>query len=191
MDLLAFEKGTTMIDVLQNFWFLCFGMVTITSVVGALAHAWQKVTRGAQQAALKHEMLQRGMSAEDIERVMRAGSSSEENAASRTRSDAALIEELLESLGECQASAAVIEQVLARIQAADPVTRQSACRAVQALIRGSGCEGDDERIIAVVRGICQPVNSPGAERPSALGDPGMHPGAFSKVRTGSDGSYTS
>ena len=41
-------------------------------VVGIVAGAWQKNRKIELEIALKQEMLQRGMSAEDIERVIKA-----------------------------------------------------------------------------------------------------------------------
>jgi len=61
-----------MIELFTNFWFLLFAMIVITSVTGTIAHVWQKVRRAEQEAALKQDMLQRGLSVEDIERVLRA-----------------------------------------------------------------------------------------------------------------------
>jgi hypothetical protein len=57
-------------------------LIILVSVVGGLlcgiiaivAGAWQKIRRAEIVAALKHDMLNRGMSAEDIRTVLEAGS---------------------------------------------------------------------------------------------------------------------
>jgi hypothetical protein len=61
-----------MIDVLNNPVFLVFAFLTITGVVASLAHAWQKVKESEVEAQLKNEMIQRGMSADDIKKVIEA-----------------------------------------------------------------------------------------------------------------------
>lgn len=50
-----------------------FGGWVITSTVGTLAANWRKVRESEHLAALKQSMVERGMSAEDIERVVNAG----------------------------------------------------------------------------------------------------------------------
>ena len=41
-------------------------------VFGTVTHAWQRVRRAEIEAALKHEMIQRGMSADEIRQVLEA-----------------------------------------------------------------------------------------------------------------------
>jgi hypothetical protein len=50
--------------------FLTFTFLTVTSVIGSVGHYWSKARRDDQEAALKQEMLQRGMSADDIVKVI-------------------------------------------------------------------------------------------------------------------------
>jgi hypothetical protein len=50
--------------------FLVFSWLTLTTVVGSVGHYWSKARRDDQEAALKQEMLQRGMSADDIVKVI-------------------------------------------------------------------------------------------------------------------------
>jgi hypothetical protein len=46
----------------------------LCGIIGIIAGAWQKVRRTEIAAALKQDMLNRGMSAEDIRTVLEAGS---------------------------------------------------------------------------------------------------------------------
>jgi hypothetical protein len=46
----------------------------LCAIVGILSGSWQKVRKAEIAAALKQDMLNRGMSAEDIRTVMEAGS---------------------------------------------------------------------------------------------------------------------
>jgi len=52
---------------------LIFGGWIITGVVGSIAGNWRKVREAEQNAALKQTMVEKGMSAADIERVLNAG----------------------------------------------------------------------------------------------------------------------
>jgi hypothetical protein len=52
---------------------LIFGGWIITSVIGSITGNWRKVREAEQNAALKQSMVEKGMSAADIERVMNAG----------------------------------------------------------------------------------------------------------------------
>lgn len=144
-----------MIVLFTNFWFLLFAMIVITSVAGTIAHAWQKVRRAEQEAALKQDMLQRGLSIEEIERVLRAPAKQSETRADKS-GDKYVLQELGMILGACQASPAVIEEVLPIVQAADSATKQAILQAVQGVREGSEEEIEDEQIRAVVRALARP-----------------------------------
>ena len=61
-----------MLELLHNPIFLVFAFLTLSAVVGTLANSWTKVRRAEIEAALKHDMIERGMSAEDIQKVLEA-----------------------------------------------------------------------------------------------------------------------
>jgi len=54
--------------------FIIFTSITIMSVASTAAYYWHKVRRAELEASLKHEMIERGMSAGEIERVLQASS---------------------------------------------------------------------------------------------------------------------
>jgi hypothetical protein len=60
---------------LDNPVFIVFAFLTITSVASTVAYYWHKIHKTEVEAALKQEMIQRGMSADEIERVLRATAS--------------------------------------------------------------------------------------------------------------------
>ena len=60
--------------LLNNPIFLVFAFLTITGIVASLSHAWRKVKQAEIEAQLKSEMIQRGMSAEEIKKVIEASS---------------------------------------------------------------------------------------------------------------------
>ncbi len=49
-----------------------FGMIVLVVAIPVIASAWASVVKHRQDAALKQSMIERGMSAEEIERVLRA-----------------------------------------------------------------------------------------------------------------------
>ena len=63
--------------LLTNPLFLLFACPLLVALAGTIAYYWHKVRRDALEASLKHEMLRRGMSADDIVKVLQASKSSE------------------------------------------------------------------------------------------------------------------
>ncbi|MBX9585023.1 MAG: hypothetical protein K2X87_32355 [Gemmataceae bacterium] len=59
-------------DVLTNPFFLVFAFLTLSNVAIAAGYYWYRARKAELDANLKHEMLQRGMSAEDIRQVLAA-----------------------------------------------------------------------------------------------------------------------
>ena len=52
--------------------FFVFAFLTITTVVSSVGYYWHKVRKVELEAALKQEMIQRGMSADEIKQVIQA-----------------------------------------------------------------------------------------------------------------------
>jgi hypothetical protein len=50
-----------------------FGGWVIVAIVRSFTDSWRRVREAEQSAALKQSMVEKGMSAEDIERVLNAG----------------------------------------------------------------------------------------------------------------------
>ena len=53
-----------------------FGGWVIVAIVRSFTESWRKVREAEQTAALKQSMVEKGMSADEIERVLKAGKSS-------------------------------------------------------------------------------------------------------------------
>ena len=70
---------STMHELLSNPIFIIFASITLMSVIPSVAHYWHKVRQAELEASLKHEMLQRGMSAEEIQSVLGASLASGSN----------------------------------------------------------------------------------------------------------------
>lgn len=58
-----------------------FGFLAAVILIPSLAHYWSTLRIKEWELSLKHAMLERGMSADEIERVLRASAGSPEKAA--------------------------------------------------------------------------------------------------------------
>lgn len=76
LDLLSspfFAQQMTLNDAWwQNTTLVFWGAIVLICTVPVVCHYWCENRRAEQEAALKRDMLQRGMSAEEIERVLAA-----------------------------------------------------------------------------------------------------------------------
>jgi hypothetical protein len=61
-------------DLLNNGNFIFWGAIVLICVVPAIAHHWWKVRQAELDAELKRQMLERGMSAEEIRTVLESSS---------------------------------------------------------------------------------------------------------------------
>lgn len=64
--------------------FLTFGFLTVTGVVSVVANYWHKVSALTVEADLKRDMLNRGMSADEIAQVTQASVGGDSRRASRS-----------------------------------------------------------------------------------------------------------
>ncbi len=58
--------------ILTNSTFIFWGAITLICVVPPIAHFWWRVRVAELEASLKHAMLEQGMSADEIARVLQA-----------------------------------------------------------------------------------------------------------------------
>ena len=56
--------------------FFVFAFLTITTVVSSVGYYWHKLRKAELEASLKQEMIQRGMSADEIKQVIEASKGS-------------------------------------------------------------------------------------------------------------------
>jgi hypothetical protein len=59
-------------QLLDSPFVFVLGILVLTVAVPTVAHYWYQLRKAELDASLKHDMLQRGMSAEDIARVLEA-----------------------------------------------------------------------------------------------------------------------
>ncbi len=122
-----------------------FGGWIIVAVVSSLAKSWRKIHESEHLAALKQGMIERGMSADEIERVLRAAPESAEDSPG---DDAAT--ELATKLAEHGVPAPALEQILTTFRAASPGARKPLVKTVVAML-DNGAESD--QVIAAVRAL--------------------------------------
>jgi hypothetical protein len=68
----ALQGMITMNELLWNPFVFVLGILLITVAVPVIAHYWYEMRKHEFDAGLKHDMLQRGMSAEEIRMVLDA-----------------------------------------------------------------------------------------------------------------------
>jgi hypothetical protein len=115
---------------LDNPMFLVFAWLTITSVVATVAGVWQKVRRAQLNTTLKEEMLERGLSVEEMERVLRpAGQPLPEESAYR-------------AFGECLAAQSLsgtsLEEIMVSFREADLPAKWALVQTLRGLANGGG-----------------------------------------------------
>jgi surface antigen len=99
-----------MLEVLMNPVFIVFASLTITAVVSTIAVQWRKVRQAEVEASLKQDMIQRGLSADDIQKVL--GASARRCRPGDTRHKAILEASLIEQMVKAGMSADDIQKVL-------------------------------------------------------------------------------
>jgi hypothetical protein len=125
----------------------------IPFVVYILATTVRRARESEHLAGLKQTMIEKGMSVEDIERVLRASAKLPEE------EDSPVVV-LAEYLGQGTFQADTIEEIVSLIRAADPTTQRTASKALIRLIENGG---DGEQALATARGLCgpAPLSEPG------------------------------
>src|SRR5271165_4010414 len=121
-----------------------FGGWIIVAVASTLAKAWRKAQESEHIAALKQGMIDKGMSAEDIERVLRAGPEAPESKGDPTV-------RITTKLAEHEVPAKTMEEILTAFRAADAGTRDTVAKSVASML-DSGADG--ERVLVAVRALC-------------------------------------
>jgi hypothetical protein len=125
-----------------------FGGWIIVAIVARVSKSWLKIHQSEHQAALKQSMIERGMSADDIERVLRAGPSSLEESEHDDTT------ELTKKLAEHGVPGTALEQIVGTYRSAGPGTKKTISKTVVAMIDGGA---ETEQLLAVVRALGRPV----------------------------------
>jgi hypothetical protein len=141
---------------------LLFGGWIIVAVIGSLGKNWRKVHESEHMAALKQSMIERGMSVEEIERVLRAGPAGlEDSRTDSTCDQSKKLAELSKRLAEHGVPAPAMEQILGTFRTAGAGERKNMTRTVVAMLDGGA---DTEQVLAVVRALSRNPQEPTQER---------------------------
>jgi hypothetical protein len=133
-----------------------FGGWIIVAIVSSVSKNWRKVHESEHMAALKQSMIERGMTADEIERVLRAGPASFGDSAHGCGDTV----ELSKKLAEHSVPATAVEQILGAYRSVGPATQKTLANTVEAMLDG-GAESD--QVIAAVRAIARPANEQTAD----------------------------
>jgi hypothetical protein len=136
-----------------------FGGWIIVVVVASIAKNWRKVHESEHLAALKQSMIERGMSADEIERVLRAGPASSLADSGCNSGDTSGFSK---KLAEHELPPPAIEQILGAYRSANPSTRKTLANTVEAMLDGGA---DGEQVMAAVRAIARPGTEATHEAP--------------------------
>jgi hypothetical protein len=138
----------------ENILFIIFvfGGWIIPIVIYTLATTWRKVRESAQLAALKQSMVEKGLSVEEIERVLRASAKPQEE------EDPPVVK-----LAECLASQKIppgeTQEILSLLRAAHPATQPTAAKSLITMLEE---EAEAEQVVAAARALCGSVPPPEA-----------------------------
>lgn len=153
-----------MIELFGNGWFLFFAtviialaMITLALAVGLLADAWRNIRVEEKTIALKQEMLARGLSVREMERLLRpvpgpnVERPPESPIAEAPLNDGQLVQKLMHRLAGESASESAIEAILKAFVAADPSGKLLIYYAIFGLT--DRFDASDEQILAVLNGL--------------------------------------
>lgn len=164
-----------------------FGFILLLIILlglGAAANVWwtsrQETRRAEREIAHKKELLERGLSIDEIERLLHASAEQPKQVAKIDDADTDVMGEFGGLLGVAEAKPDAIEEILAIVRAADSATKQAMLRAVKEMSESSGEYITDEQIRAVVRALARPVEKPG-ESATLSPDLPLLPDAASRI----------
>jgi hypothetical protein len=122
----------------------------LTAIVWGVAIFWCWARRTEIHANLMRDFLQRGLSVDEIERLLRA---QEAAAPAKVVNERALEAGLASLLVQHEVSAATVEQVLRVYQSADAATKQAVYDAIEEMLdSGAG----EDQLLTAVRALCSP-----------------------------------
>src|SRR5262249_3447069 len=130
-----------------------FGGWVIVAVANSIVKNWRMARESEHLAALKQTMVDKGMSVEDIERVVRI-TPAPDPAPEPTPAAQASAVDLATKLAEHEVPAPALEEILRAFQASDPQNQQTLAKVVESMLDNGA---DAERVLAAVRALCRPV----------------------------------
>jgi hypothetical protein len=129
---------------------ILIGVLTAAALVVTGLQFWRRVSLAHAEAALKQAMLQRGLTPDEIERLLRVDSTPTQ-APVPPLTDNQAIAELVGLLGAREVPTNEMEQILAAVMAVEPANRHVVCSSLLKFCEVS--DGDSEKMLAVVRAL--------------------------------------
>jgi hypothetical protein len=123
----------------------------LTAIVAIIANSWSRARREEIRANLKRDMLDRGVAAEQVERLINLPVDGKPEA-----NEKELEGNLASVLVQNEIPAATLERVVRIYQETDPATKKAVYAALEEII---GCEPEEEQLLAAVRALC-PARTP-------------------------------
>jgi hypothetical protein len=120
-----------------------FGGWIITSVASTFARNWRKARESEHLAALKQNMIEKGMSAEEIQRVISAAPAPAEDKQPP-------VVNLAKKLAEHEVEERPLEEILRAFNAADPTHQQTLAQTVVTMLDAGA---DANRVLVAVRAL--------------------------------------
>ena len=122
----------------------------IWMIVLSITDGWTKVRLAELEAEQKREYLQRGLSVEEIERLLRASRKLGKGAGPVNEQE--LEANLASLLVQHEVSAEAMEPVLRAYQAADPAAKKAIHDAIAEMLDS---EPEEEQLVTAVRALCR------------------------------------
>ena len=142
----------------QAMWLSLLGAVTLVVVVWIVARSYKQVQKLRLATALRQDVLKdllaRGLSPEEIERVLQGSAAAPEPKNSARDHEAAAAA----FLAMLKVSGPALEQALAAVRGAESASKKAVCDALERLLPAA----PEEQVVAVVRGLCRPPWQPAA-----------------------------
>jgi hypothetical protein len=173
MDALVSKLGNG--EMFMLLWLLAMLTVgLIIAVTAIIVTNWRRVRQSDAESALKQDMLQRGMSAEDIERIIRATSVPEKepveqahpfvnsaaSAGLKELSEKQLQAKVASDLAVYEMDSEKMEEALDALSRADLETQRAVAQAVGHMIENGA---EHEQIHAAVVNLCKPSRANSAD----------------------------
>lgn len=140
------------------------GILVGAALALAWVLAWRRIRLAQEDAALKREMLQRNLTVEEMERLLRARVAPDEP----PPLPGDLIEELTTYLGQHEVTGETLTEIMGLVREAPLPRLQAVTRTVAGLSAGAeeaGRELTGAEILAAIQGLCGPAA--GSPRESA------------------------
>jgi hypothetical protein len=123
----------------------------LTAIVAIIANSWSRARREEIRANLKRDMLDRGVPADQVERLINLPVDGYPQV-----NEKELEGNLASALVQSETPGATLERVLRIYQETDPATKKAVYAALEEII---DCGPDEEQLLAAVKALC-PARTP-------------------------------